>query len=77
MAYDKERVARRLKSLRTDKGWGQEELAERSGVPLNTIRSAETARTGMNLDTAFKLTDALGCTLDALVCRDGGVYAKS
>jgi transcriptional regulator with XRE-family HTH domain len=70
MSYDRERIARRLKSLRADKGWSQEDLANASGVPLNTIRSAETTRTGMNLDTAYKLTEALGCTLDVLVCRD-------
>ncbi|MEG0504282.1 MAG: helix-turn-helix transcriptional regulator [Raoultibacter sp.] len=70
MPYNKERVARRLKSLRADIGWDQSELASESGVSKNVIASAETARTGMNLDTAFDLTEALGCTLEQLVCRE-------
>ncbi|GKG90222.1 MAG: helix-turn-helix transcriptional regulator [Gordonibacter pamelaeae] len=75
MPYDKERVARRLKSLRVDAGMEQADLAEASGVGLGTIASAETCRTGMNLDTAFDLTEALGCTLEQLVCRDEGRVA--
>lgn len=70
MAYDKERVARRLKSLRMDKGWDQETLAKESNVSLGTISSIEIARNGMSLDTACKLTDALGCSLERLVCRE-------
>ena len=75
MPYDKERVARRLKSLRVDAGMEQADLAEASGVGLGTIASAEPCRTGMNLDTAFDLTEALGCTLEQLVCRDEGRVA--
>ena len=45
MPYDKERVARRLKSLRVDAGMEQADLAEASGVGLGTIASAETCRT--------------------------------
>lgn len=71
MPYDKERVSRRLKSLRSDLGWEQEDLAARAGVSKSVVVNAETARTGMNLDTAFDLTEAMGCTLEQLVCRDG------
>ena len=46
MPYDKERVARRLKSLRVDAGMEQADL-----------------------------TEALGCTLEQLVCRDEGRVA--
>lgn len=70
MAYDSERIARRLKSLRMDKGWEQADLARESGVSLAAIASCESCRTGMRLDTAVKLADALGCTLEQLVCRD-------
>lgn len=70
MAYDKGRVARRLKSLRMDKGWEQADLARESGVSLAAIASCESCRTGMQLDTALKLADALGCTLETLACRD-------
>lgn len=70
MPYDKERVSRRLKSLRADLGWDQCDLAERAGVSKDAVVNAENARTGMNLDTAFDLTEAMGCTLEQLVCRE-------
>lgn len=70
MPYDKNRVGLRLKSLRADKGWDQEKLAEMSGVSVDVIRNAETGRTGMRLDTALDLTEALGCSLERLVCRE-------
>lgn len=68
--YDKERIARRLKSLRADKGWDQDMLANRAGVSKSAIASCESQRTGLSLDTAYKITEALGCTLEQLVCRD-------
>ncbi len=70
MGYDKDRIARRLKSLRADKGWEQDDLARESGVSKAVIANIETARTGTSLDTAFKLTEALGCSLEQLVCRE-------
>ena len=70
MGYDKYRVARRLKSLRVDKGWEQEDLARESGISKSTIANIETARVGTGLDTAYRLTEALGCTLEQLVCRE-------
>jgi transcriptional regulator with XRE-family HTH domain len=69
MPYNKERVGNRLAALRKDKGMTQEELAKASGVSLNSIARYETADTSMGLDAAFDLTEALGCTLDQLVCR--------
>lgn len=70
MPYDKERVSRRLKSLRADLGWDQADLAKAAGLSKDVVVNAETTRTGMNLDTAFDLTEAMGCTLEQLVCRD-------
>ncbi len=72
MPYDKERVARRLKSLRADKGWEQKDLAREAGVSIDVVASAETARRGMNLDTAYDIAEALGCSLERLVCREEG-----
>lgn len=69
MAYDKERTARRIKSLRADKGWDQIELANQSGVSVDTIRRAESASQCIGLDKAVALADALGCTIDELACR--------
>lgn len=77
MPYDKERVARRMKSLRADKGWDQSDLAREAGVSLDAIASAETARRGMNLDTAYDIAEALGCSMERLVCRDEHTSEKA
>ena len=70
MPYDKARVGLRLKSLRVDRGMSQKDLAEKSGVSLNAIARYELGDMSMGLDKAYELTDAMGCTIDQLVCRD-------
>ncbi len=67
--YDRERMARRVKSLRADKGWDQERLASEAHVSKDTVVSIETARRGIGLDMAVALADALGCDMDELICR--------
>lgn len=67
--YDRERMARRVKSLRADRGWDQDQLAEHAHVSKDTVVSVETARRGIGLGVAVALADALECPLDQLVCR--------
>lgn len=69
MAYDKKRVGLRIKSLRVDKGYNQETLAELSKVPVSTIRSYEDGTNIMGMENATKIADALECSLDRLACR--------
>lgn len=69
MPYDKKRIGRRLKSIRIDRDLSQEELANKAGTSAGTIASIESGRSGIGLETAFNITDALDCTLDELVCR--------
>lgn len=59
--YDKKIVAERLKTLRKSKGWTQQELSERSGVPKDSIKSYETAR---------RIPDSFNCDL---LCKTFGV----
>jgi transcriptional regulator with XRE-family HTH domain len=56
----------RLKAAREQLGWTQPGLADRSGVPVGTIRDYEQGRREPLLSTAQKLADALGVTLDEL-----------
>lgn len=70
MPYDKTRVGLRLKSLRVDRGMSQRDLAEASGVSLNAIARYEIGDSGMGLDKAYDLTQAMNCTIDELVCRN-------
>lgn len=51
-------LAERVKTLRIDRGWTQEELAERAGLRLATYRRFE--RTGhVSLERLLKLTVVL------------------
>ncbi len=69
MSFDKGRIGNRLAALRKDKGLTQAELANASGVNINSIARYETGAAVMGLDAAYELTAALGCTIDQLVCR--------
>lgn len=55
-----------LKNARTKAGLTQSDLAEKSGVPIGTIRDYEQGKRDPMLSTARKLAVTLGVSLDAL-----------
>jgi transcriptional regulator with XRE-family HTH domain len=67
--FSKVSFANRLSALRNDKGWSQEDLARESGVSLNAVARYESEANVPTLETAFKLAEALGCSLDVLSGR--------
>jgi transcriptional regulator with XRE-family HTH domain len=57
--------------LRADKGLSQSELSRISGVKQGVISDIESGQTlAPRLDTAKKLADALGCSVDDLLKSD-------
>ena len=48
----------------------QEELADKSGVHRVTIAKYETMDIGMTLESAKRIADVLGCTIDDLVRKE-------
>ena len=56
----------RVRSLREARGWNRTDLARRSGVTKDTIRSIETGRTRTNIVTAEALAEGLAMPLSAL-----------
>jgi len=52
-------IGTRLRSLRLAKGWTQEELAERSGVAVSTLKLIETKGQG-SLQRLIRIAIALG-----------------
>lgn len=58
-----------IRSLRTEKGLSQEELARRCGVTRQTVNAIENNKYDPTLSLAFRLADALGITVDALFLR--------
>ncbi len=56
----------RIRTLRTEKGLSQEELARRCGVTRQTVNAIENNKYDPTLSLAFRLADELGTTVDAL-----------
>jgi transcriptional regulator with XRE-family HTH domain len=61
--------SKRIKRLREERGWKQEELAERAGLSVGTIQNVEAGR-GVSVETRARIAKALG--VDA---RDIGAKA--
>jgi putative transcriptional regulator len=59
-------VKSRLKVLRAEHGWSQQELAERAGVSRQTINAVETERYEPSLSLAFKLAAIFEMTIEAM-----------
>lgn len=61
------RIAERLKTLRTDRGWSLDELARRSGVSRATLSRLENAEVSGTATMLGKLCAAHGLTLSRLM----------
>ena len=67
----------RLKRLRETRGWSQQELADRSGVPYITIYRCERGlHQEPRVSVAAKLARALGVSLDILANTYGDVMQQ-
>ncbi len=64
-------MGRRLRDLRKAKGWSQEKLAEKSGLSVKAIQTAERDTHDPSLFSVICIADALGCSLDYLVLGRG------
>jgi transcriptional regulator with XRE-family HTH domain len=62
--------ADKLKALRQEKKMTQENLAERSGIPIGTIRDYEQGKRDPLLSNAQRLAKALGVSLDVFPVLD-------
>ncbi len=59
MVAEKKLFGRRLKSLRENKGWTQENLAERMDISSNYLSSIERGQENPTLDMLIKISGAL------------------
>lgn len=66
-AYDPEALGLSIKARRAALGLTQAELSELSGVGVKAIRNYETRGTSPYLETAARISEALGCTVDDLM----------
>ncbi len=67
MRKRKETRLETLRRYRKERGWTQEQLAERSGIPRPNISKYETGERDPRAETASKLARALGVTVDELL----------
>lgn len=56
----------RLRVLRAEQGWTQEDLGKRLGVSRQAVNAIETGKHGPSLDLAFRIAAAFGRTVEEI-----------
>jgi putative transcriptional regulator len=62
-------VKNRLKVLRAERGWSQQDLAERLEVSRQSVNAIETGRYDPSLPLAFRIADVFGMTIEDIFQR--------
>lgn len=57
-------IAEKIKQIRTQKGFSQEELAEKTNLSLRTIQRVENGKSDPRGNTIIRIADALNVTID-------------
>lgn len=60
----------RLRVLRAERGWSQQDLAQRLEVSRQSINAIETGRYDPSLPLAFRLADVFGLPIESIFLRD-------
>ena len=63
----RELFARRIKALRTERGWPQEELAAASSLDRSYVGILERCEKSATLDTVEKIAEAFGVPVNKLL----------
>ena len=61
----------RLKVLRAERDWSQQDLADRLGVSRQSVNAIEKGRYDPSLPLAFKIADVFGLPIEAIFQKDG------
>lgn len=59
----------RIRELREQRGWRQEDLAALIHKNRQSVGNYETGTRGLDVETICQLCDIFGCTADYLLCR--------
>jgi len=57
-------VKSRLRVLRAERGWSQQELADQLGVSRQTVNAIETGRYDPSLPLAFRIARTFGASVE-------------
>lgn len=60
----------RLKVLRAERDWSQQDLAERLGVSRQSVNAIEKGRYDPSLPLAFAIADVFGLAIEEIFSRD-------
>ena len=60
----------RLKVLRAERDWSQQDLAERLAVSRQSVNAIETGKYDPSLPLAFRIADLFGLTIEDIFFRD-------
>jgi len=59
-----------LKDLRAERGWSQQELAERLEVSRQSVNAIETGRYDPSLPLAFRIADVFGVSIETIFIKE-------
>ena len=60
----------RLKVLRAERSWSQQDLAERLGVSRQSVNAIETGKYDPSLPLAFRIADLFALSIEAIFQHD-------
>jgi putative transcriptional regulator len=60
----------RLKVLRAERDWSQQDLADRLAVSRQSVNAIETGKYDPSLPLAFRIADLFGLSIEAIFLRD-------
>ena len=60
----------RLRVLRAERSWSQQDLAERLGVSRQSVNAIETGKYDPSLPLAFRIADLFEASIEAIFVRD-------
>ena len=60
----------RLKVLRAEHGWSQQDLADRLAVSRQSVNAIETGKYDPSLPLAFRIADLFGMRIEEIFLRD-------
>jgi putative transcriptional regulator len=63
-------VNNRLRVLRAERQWSQQDLADRLGVSRQSVNAVETGKYDPSLPLAFRIADVFGLTIEEIFLRD-------
>jgi putative transcriptional regulator len=60
----------RLKVLRAERAWSQQDLADRLSVSRQSVNAIETGKYDPSLPLAFRISEVFGLAIEAIFERD-------